>query len=191
VAWPIIEFNNLRRLHQFQVDEYENLLQVNCPERWSSISIKSLVVFNYCLEKFDFDFLIRGNATSYFNIDKLRNYLEGCEADYLGPIQKNKTFATGWAIGMSRKALAYLVREFTFRNLKFFDDEAFGQVLMPRFGCRQMPYVEISNLQELETFSMDALRKLPAIRTKSLVNGTRLDSMIQQKLFQKFESELN
>lgn len=103
----------------------------------------------------------------------------------MGPVHKNKPFASGWAIGMSRRATTYLVQNFNFSALRYFDDEAFGKVLTPIFGCDTLPYLEISSLQDLRSYSGEILCSVPAIRTKSLVDGHRLDSVIQKKIYKK------
>lgn len=184
-VWPILEANNFSRLSNFEASMKDGIMHVNTPERWSSISIKTLVALDFCLENFDFDFLVRGNATSFFNVEVLRKYLKISGANYLGPVHKNKPFASGWAIGMSRRATTYLVQNFNFSALRYFDDEAFGKVLTPIFGCDTLPYLEISSLQDLRSYSGEILCSVPAIRTKSLVDGHRLDSVIQKNIYKK------
>ena len=184
-VWPILEANNFSRLSNFEASMENGIMHVNTPERWSSISIKTLVALDFCLENYDFDFLVRGNATSFFNVEVLRNYLKISGANYLGPVHKNKPFASGWAIGMSRRATTYLVQNFNFSALRYFDDEAFGKVLTPIFGCDELPYLEISSLQDLRSYSGEILCSVPAIRTKSLVDGHRMDSVIQKNIYKK------
>ena len=185
VVWPIVEASNFFRLSNFEASMKGGFLYINTPERWSSISIKTLVALNFCLENFDFDFLVRGNATSFFNVEVLRNYLKISQANYLGPVHKNKPFASGWAIGMSRRATTHLVQNFNFSAIRYFDDEAFGKVLTPIFGCDTLPYLKISSLQDLRSYSGEILCSFPAIRTKSLVDGHRMDSVIQQNIYKK------
>ncbi len=184
-VWPVVEASNFSRLSNFKASMNSGIMLVNTPERWSSISIKTLVALNFCLDNFDFDYLVRGNATSYFNVEVLRDYLKISGANYLGPVHKNKPFASGWAIGMSRRATTYLVQNFNFRALRYFDDEAFGKVLTPIFGCNTLPHLEISSLQDLRSFSGETLCSVPAIRTKSLVDGHRMDSVIQKNIYKK------
>ena len=184
-VWPIVEASNFLRRSNFEASMKGGILHINTPERWSSISMKTLIALNFCLENYDFDFLVRGNATSFFNVEVLRNYLKNSQANYLGPIHKNKPFASGWAIGMSRRATTYLVQNFNFSALRYFDDEAFGKVLTPIFGCDTLPYLEISSLQDLRSYSGEILCSFPAIRTKSLVDGHRMDSVIQQNIYKK------
>ncbi len=189
VVWPIIEAINLAKLPDSQARINSGILQVDTPERWSSISIKTLVALRYCLDNVDFDFVIRGNATSFFNIAVLRSYLESSQTNYVGPIHKNKPFASGWAIGMSRQATTYLVKNFDYMALRYFDDEAFGTILAPMFGCEAMPYLEFSHLEELKNVSRETLSNIPAIRTKSLVGGLRMDAVIQQNIYRKIKGE--
>lgn len=184
-VWPILEANNFSRRSNFEASMKDGIMHVDTPERWSSISIKTLVALDFCLENFDFDFLVRGNATSFFNVEVLRKYLKISGANYLGPVHKNKPFASGWAIGMSRRATTYLVQNFNFSALRYFDDEAFGKVLTPIFGCDELPYMEISSLQDLRSYSGEILCSVPAIRTKSLVDGHRMDSVIQKNIYKK------
>ncbi len=185
VVWPIVEASNFSRRSNFEASMKGRILHINTPERWSSISIKTLAALNFCLDNFDFDYLVRGNATSFFNVEVLRNYLKISQTNYLGPVHKNKPFASGWAIVMSRRATTYLVQNFSFSALRYFDDEAFGKVLTPIFGCDTLPYLEISSLQNLRSYSGEILCSAPAIRTKSLVDGHRMDSVIQQNIYKK------
>ena len=187
ILWPIFELKNYQRLSRIQVQKNGQVLQIDTSERWSSIAIKTLVAFKYCLENWDFDFIVRGNATAYFNVIALRDYLENCQSDYVGPIQKNKPFASGWSMGLSREAATYLLDHFSFHELSYFDDEAFGKVLTPRFGCQPMPFFEISSPDLINGYSQEFLRNFPVIRTKAIVGGNRIDYLIQQKLYSKIK----
>ena len=187
ILWPIFEVKNYQRLSRIQVQTHGQVLKIDTPERWSSIAIKTLVAFKFCLENWDFDFIIRGNATSYFNVMALREYLGNCKSDYVGPIQKNKLFASGWSMGLSREAATYLLDHFSFHELSYFDDEAFGKVLTPRFGCQPMPFFEISSPDLINGYSQEFLRNFPVIRTKAIVEGNRIDYLIQQKLYSKIK----
>ena len=182
VIWPLMERKNFERKSQIRIQKNGRVLEIDIPDRWSSISTKSLTAFKYCLEHTDFDFLIRGNATSYFNLEALKKFLNQSQYNYVGPIQKSKPFASGWSIGLSREATEYLIMNFTREELKYFDDEAFGRILTPKFGCASMPFLELDSLQSLQAHSKFELKSIPAIRTKSIVNGTREDALIQNRL---------
>lgn len=186
--WPLIEAYNFR--NRFQIDAFVNddKLRIASSERWSSINVKTLVALQYCLEKFNFEVLIRGNATSFFNIESLKNHLTLSTSNYFGPIHKNKPFASGWAIGLTREAILRLMEDFSFRDLSYFDDEAIGRVLAPTYDCDPLPYLEIHNAEEIQKFSPELLAGFPAIRTKQLSNGRRLDAILQRKLYERINN---
>ena len=182
--WPLIETYNF--MNRFKIDAHiiQKKLRIVTSERWSSINVKTLVALRYCLENFDFDFIIRGNATAFFNVKSLKKHLAVSTSKYFGPIHKNKPFASGWAIGLTKDAALALVRDFSLRDLAYFDDEAFGRVLAPVFACDPLPYLEISAAEDIEKYSPEFLAEIPAIRTKLLSNGCRLDAELQRKLYE-------
>lgn len=163
--------------------ELDDQIIVNCWEVWPNITIKTFAALNYIEKNYDYDYIIRANASCYINKKALASYLESNKdhLDYAGPIKSN--FVAGWGIILSRKAVRVLIEKTTKKELKLFDDDSIGKVLS-FFGipAKPTPYIEIRHFEQLSRLSKLELVSTPFFRLKSSVNGKRIDDLLMQEL---------
>lgn len=188
LIWPLIEFHKFNQRKRIECEIVENILKVRITERWSSITTKTMVALEFALQNFDFDYVIRGNASVHFNIGKIKEFLVKENPQYAGPSEKNKVFATGWAIILSKDVTLKLVNGFSWRYLRYFDDEAFGKFLQQGAHLTPMPFLKLNSINEIRSINRDTLIKFPAIRAKIYQDKKRIDDQAL-RLIQKIIDE--
>ena len=74
---------------QMIVDEEEGIIFNNCEESLiPGIFLKTIYAMEYCNKKYSYDYLIRTNVSSFYNIPKLINYLdEQPKTNFVGGMQ--------------------------------------------------------------------------------------------------------
>ena len=175
----------------FSTIEYEistNRIQVKILEIWSNIAVKTMVALNVVLTNFEFDYLIRANASCYVNRRALEEFIQNFDGDftYGGPTLEGKEFVSGWAIVISPKAIQTILKEGKCTYSDLYDDEAIGLSLKDAgIAPVSIPYFEIQSLQNLELVPLKFLESIPFIRVKSSVDGNRTDDLIMQRLHQR------
>ena len=182
--WPIFEAKDFLLRKNIKAELENNILTIGITDRWSSISVKTLLALDYILKHFDFDYVVRGNASVFFNVEKLRDYLDIAKPKYAGPLEKNKPFVTGWSIILSRDTAIQLTDLFSFRHLRYFDDEAIVKVLYEVEKPSRMPYLVVNQLEELKCMNRKVLESYPAIRTKITEKRRRIDDVAQKLIFE-------
>jgi hypothetical protein len=165
-----------------------NRIQVDVPEIWSNITIKTMVALDVVVKNFEFDYLIRANASCYVNRRALEKFIENFKGDftYGGPILNGKQFVSGWAIVISPKAIYSILAKGKCSYSELYDDEAIGRSLKDvGIAPVSIPYFEIQSLQILESVPLGFLESIPFIRVKSSVGGNRTDDLVMRRLHQR------
>jgi hypothetical protein len=165
--------------------EDAGIIQVNIPETWPNITLKTLTAIRYVHQHYAYDLLIRANASCYVNLDALKKHLESLHGQYLyaGPKAINKDFISGWGIVFNDKTVETLLNNEGAKYLELFDDEAIGRMLKVS-GIKPMPipYLEISTLKELNEKTREELAAFPFIRVKASENGKRIDDVLMCRI---------
>ena len=165
--------------------EDAGIIQVNIPETWPNITLKTLAAIRYVHSHHTYDFLIRANASCYVNLNALKNHLESVNGKfvYAGPKAISKDFISGWGIVFNDKTVETLLNNEDTEYLELFDDEAIGRMLKVS-GIEPMPipYLEISTLKELNEKTREELAAFPFIRVKASENGMRIDDVLMCKI---------
>jgi len=161
--------------------EDAGIIQVNIPETWPNITLKTLTAIRYVHQHHAYDLLIRANASCYVNLDALKKHLESLHGQYVyaGPKAKNKDFISGWGIVLNHKTVEALLHNEATKFLELFDDEAIGRMLkVSGIEPMSIPYLEISTLKELNEKTREELATFPFIRVKASENGKRIDDVL-------------
>jgi hypothetical protein len=165
--------------------EDAGIIQVNIPETWPNITLKTLTAIRYVHQHHAYDLLIRANASCYVNLDALKKHLESLHGQYVyaGPKAINKDFISGWGIVLNHKTVEALLHNEATKFLELFDDEAIGRMLKVS-GIEPMPipYLEISTLKELNEKTREELATSPFIRVKASENGKRIDDVLMCRI---------
>ena len=103
---------------------------------------------------------------------------------YAGP--RNKQFAAGWGIVMSRAAVKILLNKKKVSDFSLFDDEAIG-LIFQREGIelQEIPYVQVSSIEELKQLESEKVKNIPLFRLKSEDSDGRSDHKLMKLLFEK------
>lgn len=187
VIWPLMERRNLYLRDILETKYDGKVLDIGITDRWSSISIKSLVAMEFCFNNFEFDYLVRGNASVFYNLAILREFLEKFTPEYTGPVEKNKPFVTGWSMIISRSMVSKVLTEFSWKDLRYFDDEAFGRILSRFARPLPMPFLVIKTIEDLAKKSAMEIKNFPAIRAKILDKNGRADDLAHRILSEKLK----
>ena len=165
--------------------EDAGIIQVNIPETWPNITLKTLTAIRYVHNHYAYDFLIRANASCYVNSYALKKHLESLNGQYVyaGPKAINKDFISGWGIVLNHKTVEALLHKEATKFLELFDDEAIGQMLkVSNIEPIPVPYLEISSLEELNAKSKKELDSFPFIRVKASAHGKRIDDVLMCRI---------
>ena len=137
-------------------------LYVDLEETYSNILLKTLKGINWCLANLHFDFMIRANVSTYFDVNRVHSLLHDFSPsrDFFGgylDFRKNpqncglsNVFVNGGALFFSHKTLTRLekMREEEWTNLP--DDYAISQFLLrEKVLPTQIPRGNISNTSVL------------------------------------------
>jgi hypothetical protein len=175
------------KAHSTQIDftEVDGIIELDIPEVWPNITLKSLAAIRYVHNHHNYDFLIRANASCYVNLPALRTHLKSLNSKfiYAGPKATSKNFISGWAIVFNRKTIEILLNGERTNFLELFDDEAIGQMLKASgIAPLPIPYLEIFSLEELNTKTKEELAVFPLIRLKAANNGKRIDDVLMCRI---------
>jgi len=173
------------RSTQIGCTEIDSIIELDIPETWPNITLKTLAAIRYVHSHHTYDFLIRANASCYVNLNALKNHLESVNGKfvYAGPKAINKDFISGWGIVFNDKTVETLLNNEDTEYLELFDDEAIGRMLKVS-GIEPMPipYLEISTLKGLNEKTREELATFPFIRVKASENGMRIDDVLMCKI---------
>ena len=165
--------------------EVDSIIELDIPETWPNITLKTLAAIRYVHTHHAYDFLIRANASCYVNLNALKNHLESLNGKfvYAGPKAINKDFISGWGIVFNGKTVETLLNNESTKYLELFDDEAIGRMLkVSGIEPMSIPYLEISTLKELNEKTREVLATFPFIRVKASVNGKRIDDVLMCRI---------
>ena len=161
-------------------------IQVPFYDTWNTMYEKFILSSQILLETFEFDYLIRVNTTTYVDTEKLMLFLDK-DIDYGGIQTKQKKFASGWGIVISRKALRRVVE--SARKIKadkcIYDDEIIGRAMLELgFTLNPIPSITVETLEDVQ--KLDREDFAPFIRMKTSVDGNRTDYIAMQLLHNKY-----
>lgn len=149
-TWLSNKHSDIRSFFYFGAENYEELqdsylegdkLFLKCPDNWvdgglNYVSILKMVkAFEFCLDNFDFDFLLRTASGTYVNYDNLFNFTNQLPDDFsYGGIfignhfnEQPVVWAAGHAILMSQKFAKLVVEnKDLLLSYNFIDDVALG-----------------------------------------------------------------
>ena len=165
--------------------EVGSIIELDIPETWPNITLKTLAAIRYVHNHHAYDFLIRANASCYVNLYALKHHLESLNGQfvYAGPKAINKDFISGWGIILNHKTVEVLLHNEAINFLELFDDEAIGQILkLSDIKPMPIPYLEISSLEELNTKAREELATFPFIRVKAIDSGRRIDDVLMCRI---------
>jgi hypothetical protein len=103
-------------------------------ETLENIGYKTIEMFKYSLENYDYDFIFRTNSSSYIRIDKLNEYLldkqksNFCSA-IIGTHKGDIKFLSGAGYFLSRDVVEYVVENSHNWNHDYIDDVALSIIL--------------------------------------------------------------
>ena len=126
------------------------------PEDWSLIGLKTTIAFRHVLENYDFDYLFRTNTSSYVDVPKLKNFLEGkpeknLYAGVIGKVFGKLKFASGAGILLSRDVVERICEKENEWKHGLVDDIAIADIV----SSLQSPSVEISELPRLDLATLE------------------------------------
>ncbi len=142
-------------------------LHIKCDEG-INITIKTLKMFEYCLDNFDFDFIFRTNLSSYVNLNRLYKYCktlpqENIYQGHIGVHQGIK-FASGSGILLSKDVVKIITSMYPkIKSFGLNDDPYIGKILssqnislnsLPRFN-----YLHNSNINSIKKYHNEDLIK--------------------------------
>lgn len=127
------------------------------PERYPIYIDKTLEAFKFVDEKFDYDFLVRTNLSTFWILDRLLEYLGGLPTEnYYGGFKYlmwsfltkgDKSFAAGWEVVMSRDVVTSTIAHSAEATENYVnhstppEDMALGAVIVKEVG---VPFVDTS-----------------------------------------------
>ena len=175
---------NLDRIKYTVIDENE--IVVDLRENWTNLVLKCLKGFEYSLKNWDFDYLIRVNSTAYIDTAALMRSLKNSGfPDYAGPLISKKSFVSGWAIILSKRALEILIN--AKKQDMIFDDEFIGKILeQHKIYPVDLPYIEVDNEKKLSEIANSDTQDIALWRFKSLNKSNhRNDAILMNQFHQQ------
>ena len=122
-----------RKFQKSKVDIEKNEISTFVPDLYSLIGAKTLEAFKISLEKFDFDFIFRTNASSYLDLRGLKGYLEDKPKNnfYAGVIGNHQSinFASGCGYFISRDLVDKVLINRDLWDHNHIDDVSLGKLL--------------------------------------------------------------
>lgn len=109
-------------------------LFINSPEGLYNIGKKTLKMFDYCYNNFEFDYMFRTNSSSYINITELKNFLidkpkKKFYCGHVGNFLGNIKFASGSGYFISRDLVEFVLNNQNEWDHNLIDDVSLGKLL--------------------------------------------------------------
>lgn len=155
---------------QMAVDEEDGVIFYNCEESLiPGIFLKTIYAMEYCNKKYSYDYLIRTNLSSFYNIPKLINYLdERPKSNFVGGIHCvsfNIHFISGCGIIISydlvKKILKSALEDKTIELIKNYPDDVLLSCLLSLHispsTFKEVPCLHVS--EKLTNEKIDVLSK--------------------------------
>lgn len=106
------------------------------PEGLYNIGYKTLNLFEYLINNYDFDYIFRTNSSSYINIEKLLNFITNKPKEnfYSGVIGNSKgtKFASGSGYFLSKDVVKIVIDNKHEWDHKLIDDVSLGKLLLSK-----------------------------------------------------------
>lgn len=135
-TWNSIQYPNIETYYYYGNSKHlyndnRNIYLKNS-ERYHSITARTIECFEYCLEHFDFNYILRTNNSSYINKRVLYNFVEKLPETIYGGVIGNFhgiKYASGAGMLISKDNIYHLVKNKDKINYNFIDDVAIGNCL--------------------------------------------------------------
>lgn len=140
-----------------------NTLYLEGKEEYKNIGLKTIKAFEYCIENFEFDYILRTNGSSYIDKISLDKYLENKPKNkfYSGYVGRSSAFpdidlVSGASILLSRDLIKNIVNAYDKLDFNLPDDI----MLSYYFNDIGVPFIhvdrnEIGNYPNFEKFNFD------------------------------------
>jgi hypothetical protein len=123
---------------------------------WSELLPNTLSALKHLLDNFNFDFIIRTNMSTYWNVDTLCNLINEQDSKlvFMGPIVngEEEAFVAGYAMIFSRNAVRKLIDNPKLIDFNIIDDVSISKSLFKQSICPtniELPWVTIRNYGSL------------------------------------------
>ena len=137
------------------IDEKENTIYVKNEESYiPGILQKTIKSFEYCLQKFEFDYIYRTNLSSFIDLNKAYHFLENNKVDYGScclDIHIDLHFASGCGFILSKKMVNILINNQNLINYKIIDDVAIGELLIDKlnYNIFNISRYDVQNINDI------------------------------------------
>jgi hypothetical protein len=136
-------------------------LVTETPEDWSLIGLKTILALKFLLENYEFDYVCRTNTTSYLDVPKLLEHLEGQPrtnfyAGVVGSAFGDLEFASGAGILLSRDVVQRICDKAIAWKHGYIDDLALGEVV----ANLRKPSVPLVPLERLDLYTLEAAKEI-------------------------------
>jgi len=130
-------------------------LYLNSPEGLRNVGHKTLKMYQYVLENFDFDYVYRTNSSSYIDIEKLQSFVKDkpMEKFYCGVIGrgvKGIKFASGSGYFISKDLVGVVLKNKSKWQHGFIDDVALG-LLLNNYKIYPADRFDLNNIEKIDT----------------------------------------
>ena len=137
------------------VNQEENTIYVKNNENLiPGILQKTIKSFEYCLQKFEFDYIYRTNLSSFIDLNKAYHFLENNKVDYGScclDIHIDLHFASGCGFILSKKMVNILINNQNLINYKIIDDVAIGELLIDKlnYNIFNISRYDVQNINDI------------------------------------------
>jgi hypothetical protein len=162
-------------------------LEVAVSENWSQITRKTIGAMKFCIENFEFDFLVRANSSCLMDTELLKDSISrnAVHYEYAGPVQQGKTFVSGWCIILSRESVEKLVKNYQKSDSLLFDDEAIGKILSKeKVFPAPLPHFEIKEFSDYLNIPSKQSVGMRFLRLKNDSSGIRVAPSLFRTIFE-------
>jgi hypothetical protein len=171
----------------------QEVLHIRFPDTYVTYRWKLLGLMNFFLNNTNHDYLFTTTTASYINLKALsRRILEFQPGDlYFGALPyEGADFVSGSNRIFSRETVEKLLRAKSLWKPGIIEDLAVGQLLL-KLGIQPtfIPIINISCLQELESFEDETFHNNYHFRLKSGPNSKREDVKIMKSFHSKYGSK--
>jgi len=156
-TWNSIAHANINTYYYYgnsdtEYHDYRNIY-LQSREDLSYATHRTLRCFDYCLNNFDFDYILRTNCSSYINKSLLYDFVKTLpKTVYAGVVgvHNGTQFASGAGMLISKNNIEYLVKNKDCINMNLIDDVAIGECLNKK-----------NNILPLKRYDFDCSLNLP------------------------------
>ena len=174
--------------------QIRNVYRIHCWDMYATLRWKRLAVMKYFLQETNFDFLLMTSSSSYLRLQILLEKLSELNQEfvYAGPVigDSRSSFVSGAQTLLNRRSAAFIIENRSRIPVELLDDIGLG-VFCSRFGIEPIPLstLNISSLNELDSYSREELISYHHFRLKAELNGQRQDVAIFLRLKEILDEE--